>query len=680
MEEMHQPGDIIAEKYRIIDTLGQGGNGITYKAEDIKTGDRVALKALSFYHMTDWKQMELFDREAQTLANLNHPGIPKYLDYFQVDTPEDRGFYIVQQLVVGKSLAELVKNGWRSNEAGVRNIATQVLNILIYLQSLKPPVFHRDIKPQNLIGGKDGKVYLVDFGAVQNTYRNTFSFGSTVVGTFGYMAPEQFQGQALPATDLYGLAATLLFLLTHRSPADLPTDRLKISFRNKVQISEQFADWLEKMLEPDAEERFVSAKAALAALQRKVFFSKSRQSIPRKVTIAIAFVSITSFISLKFFKYPILDLVLPAIGYPGYQMILGSICNASIDGDIDNLRGYLWLGGRISDLWGCVKSERVAKFFLTKTTNLNAINAQGQTPLCAVVSNSEVNDNVIDLLIANGADINASNKDWETPLHLAVSTYYGNSAADFQAKKQKLMEILIAKGADINTKDNDGNTPLHLALPHKYSSGDDVARSTIMIDYLIAKGAVINLKNNEGNTILHLTQKKAIAKLLIAKSADVNSLNNMDNSPLNMAMNDWNVGDNNPRDEDETDETIELFILNGANINTTIYQKEYYNDSEGDTPLHRTIKAGKNNLSKLLVSKGANINAKNASGVTPLDIARASGNRQMSVFLRSRGGKDSGLCRATQIFDWGSNSTEKYNTVDLNCGYGYNHVRIRVPR
>ncbi|NJK70140.1 MAG: protein kinase [Oscillatoriales cyanobacterium RU_3_3] len=137
MEEMHQPGDIIAEKYRIIDTLGQGGNGITYKAEDIKTGDRVALKALSFYHMTDWKQMELFDREAQTLANLNHPGIPKYLDYFQVDTPEDRGFYIVQQLVVGKSLAELVKNGWRSNEAGVRNIATQVLNILIYLQSLK---------------------------------------------------------------------------------------------------------------------------------------------------------------------------------------------------------------------------------------------------------------------------------------------------------------------------------------------------------------------------------------------------------------------------------------------------------------------------------------------------------------------------------------------------------------
>jgi serine/threonine protein kinase len=235
MEELHQPGDIIAERYRIIETLGQGGNGITYKAEDLKSTEQVALKALSLHHMSDWKQMELFEREAQTLASLSHPGIPKYLDYFQVDTPEDRGFYIVQQLVAGKSLAELVKNGWRSNEAGVQKIATQVLNILIYLQKLTPPVFHRDIKPQNLIGAKDGKVYLVDFGSVQNTYRSTFSYGSTVVGTFGYMAPEQFQGQALPATDLYGLGATLLFLLTHRSPADLPTDRLKISFRKRVQ-------------------------------------------------------------------------------------------------------------------------------------------------------------------------------------------------------------------------------------------------------------------------------------------------------------------------------------------------------------------------------------------------------------------------------------------------------------
>lgn len=637
MEEIHQPGDIIDEKYRIIDTLGQGGNGITYKAEDIKSGDRVALKALSFYHMNDWKQMELFEREAQTLANLNHPGIPKYLDYFQVDTPEDRGFYIVQQLVVGKSLAELVKNGWRSNEAGVQNIATQVLSILIYLQNLKPPVFHRDIKPQNLMGGKDGKVYLVDFGAVHNTYRNTFSFGSTVVGTFGYMAPEQFQGQALPATDLYGLGATLLFLLTHRSPADLPTDRLKISFRNRVQISEQFADWLEKMLEPDAEDRFVSAKAALAALQRpKIVFSKSRQSIPRKAAIAIAIVSIASFISLKFFKYPILNLVLPAIGYP--QPVLRDICNAVNDGDTDNLRGYLWLGGRVSYLWGCnVNSKKVAKFLMTKTTNLNAINAQGQTPLCAIVSNSEVNDNVIDLLIANGADVNASNIDWKTPLHLAVSTYYWNSAADIQAKKQKITEILIAKSADINAKDKDGNTPLHLTSNHKIA------------ELLIAKGANVNVKNNEGE------------------------------SPLNTVMKSWDKWLHDDRRTD-IEYLIELLVIKGADVNNNFSSiGKHYNILEtGASPLHFTIVNGHNRLSKLLVAKGANISLRNNKGVTPLDIARASGNIEMVKFLKNHGGKDSGLCRTNSYLDYGSNNNN-YNTVAISCP-DYWYVEVKVPK
>ncbi len=654
MEELHQPGDIIAERYRIIDTLGQGGNGITYKAEDCKSNEQVALKALSFHHMTDWKQMELFEREAQTLASLNHPGIPKYLDYFQVDTSEDRGFYIVQQLVVGKSLAELVKNSWRTNEAGVRKIATQVLNILIYLQSLKPPVFHRDIKPQNLIGGQDGKVYLVDFGAVQNTYRNTFSFGSTVVGTFGYMPPEQFQGQALPATDLYGLGATLLFLLTHRSPADLPTDRLKISFRNRVQISEQFADWLEKMLEPDAEERFVSAKAALAALQRpKVVFSKARQSIPRKAVIAIALVSITSFICLKFFQYPVRNLVLSASGYseidhPDFSIY--NICKAVGDEDIDNLRGYLWLRGRVSDLWHrCnVNSEKVAKFLISQSHNINfLLDSEGNTPLHSTVSRFQGSHKIVELLLASGANVHATNMEGKTPLHLVVEPTY--SAQDDTATRRIMIDILMAKGADINAKDNDGNTPLHLAKPRGYSDEKHIAKSKIMMDTLITKGADINANNYRGN------------------------------SPLNMAMNEWNVGYSSISDK-QTDETIELLILKGANINTIIYKEKDHDNSEEDTPLHRAIKLGKNNLSKLLVSKGANMNAKNASGVTSLDIARASGNRAMSVFLRSRGGKDSGLCRVTQIFDRDSSSTEQYNTVDLNCGYGYNHVRVRVPR
>ena len=269
MEHLHQPGDLIKERYRILEILGKGGISITYKALDEQINQPVAIKGLSLRQTQDWKIIELFEREARVLQNLNHPAIPNYLDYFQTDTNEDRYFYIVQEVASGQSLAEWIKQGGRPSETEVRNIAQQILDILIYLHQFNPPVIHRDIKPQNIIRQSDGKVYLVDFGAVKDTYRQTMTAGSTVVGTYGYMAPEQFRGQAKPATDLYGLAATLLFLLTHTSPADLPEKRLKIDFRPAVDISSDFADWLDKMLEPATDDRFETAKEALAVLQGK---------------------------------------------------------------------------------------------------------------------------------------------------------------------------------------------------------------------------------------------------------------------------------------------------------------------------------------------------------------------------------------------------------------------------
>ena len=234
MELLHQPGEIIAERYRILDILGQGGVGTTYEAQDLQNSQRVALKALSLRRMSDWKMMELFEREARILSQLNHPAIPRYLDYFQVDTAQDRSFYIAQQLAPGKSLAVIVESGWHPDQSEIQGLATQVLEILVYLHSLTPPVIHRDIKPQNIIRQENGRVFLVDFGAVQDTYHNTVTGGSTVVGTYGYMAPEQFRGQAVLSTDLYGLGTTLLFLLTRKSPADLPQRKLKIDFRSHV--------------------------------------------------------------------------------------------------------------------------------------------------------------------------------------------------------------------------------------------------------------------------------------------------------------------------------------------------------------------------------------------------------------------------------------------------------------
>ncbi|PSB59096.1 serine/threonine protein kinase [Chamaesiphon polymorphus] len=264
---MFQIDKTLKDRYQIIDILGQGGIATTYAATDLETDETVAIKVMSLRRAQDWKAIELFEREAKILAQLNHPCIPKYLDYFQIDSDRDREFYIVQSLAPGTPLSVLIDRGWQPEVAEVEQIAAQILAILAYLHHLNPPVIHRDLKPQNLIKSLDGKISLVDFGAVQDTYHQTVTGGSTVVGTYGYMAPEQFRGQAFLSTDLYGLGTTLLFLLTRSDPSNLPQKQLKINFRSTLKLPPKFADWLDRMLEPTVEQRFTTAAEALAVLQ-----------------------------------------------------------------------------------------------------------------------------------------------------------------------------------------------------------------------------------------------------------------------------------------------------------------------------------------------------------------------------------------------------------------------------
>ena len=266
---LHQANDIIARRYRIVTALGKGGMGITYEAEDLTNYQRVALKVVSLREAKDWKILELFEREAKVIANLHHPQIPKYFNYFYIDTKQDRRFYLIRELVWGNSLATWVEKGWHPTETEVKQVAIQILEILSYLHQLNPPIIHRDIKPENVILGPDGKIFLVDFGAVQDIYRHTMSFSRTFVGTIGYMSPEQIQGKAYCASDLYSLGGTLLYLLTHNYPDELPQKRMKIDFRSCVKISPEFADWLEVILEPMWEDRFQSATEALNVLTNK---------------------------------------------------------------------------------------------------------------------------------------------------------------------------------------------------------------------------------------------------------------------------------------------------------------------------------------------------------------------------------------------------------------------------
>ncbi|MEH1949163.1 MAG: serine/threonine-protein kinase [Nostoc sp.] len=286
---MLQPEQILQDRYQIQRQLGNNGIRQTWQALDLQASDGensiVVVKLLAFGGTVQWDDLKLFEREAQILKQLNHPRIPRYIDYFCID---DRTlwFALIQEYIPGESLKEKLAVGKRFSEKRARKIAVEVLNILTYLHELNPGVLHRDIKPSNLIWGEDNRIYLVDFGAVQDkAAREGVTF--TVVGTYGYAPMEQFGGRAVAASDLYALGATLIHLLTGTSPSDLPQQDLRLQFTDRVNLSPSFVSWLQKLIEPAPEQRFASASQAINALKSglTVKSANKNQLLPLKEII-----------------------------------------------------------------------------------------------------------------------------------------------------------------------------------------------------------------------------------------------------------------------------------------------------------------------------------------------------------------------------------------------------------
>lgn len=253
------------ENYSFEKALGHGGFGTSYLAIHQHSGQSCVIKKLAMERLQDWKSIELFQREAQTLKQLRHPRIPRYLDFIETQAGDQSQFYLVQSYAEGQSLASWVEQGKRFTEAEVVDLGCQISEILVYLQAHHPPFIHRDIKPENLILN-EGQVSLIDFGSVSKFAAG--ERGSTMVGSLGYMAPEQFHGQAYPATDVYGLGATLIYLLTHRHPSELSTGGFKLKFRHLLQCSRGLAEVLDKMVRPHHNDRYTRAQDLSAEFER----------------------------------------------------------------------------------------------------------------------------------------------------------------------------------------------------------------------------------------------------------------------------------------------------------------------------------------------------------------------------------------------------------------------------
>ena len=142
---------ILNQIYQIETQLSKRGSRSTYLARNTDTNEPVVIKILKFGFDAQWQDFKLFEREAQTLKNINHPAIPNYLDYFELDLPDCKGFALVQEYIAAPSLEAAVKAGRKFSELEIKEIAIALLNILIYLHQQHPAIIHRDIKPSNVL-------------------------------------------------------------------------------------------------------------------------------------------------------------------------------------------------------------------------------------------------------------------------------------------------------------------------------------------------------------------------------------------------------------------------------------------------------------------------------------------------------------------------------------------------
>src|SRR5262245_60563612 len=264
---------VLQNRYRILGVLGGGGMGTVYQARDLNFPDVQKLVAIKEMQTlaTDAtlraSTLKTFQREANILATLSHPAIPKIFDFFDLSNRA----YLVMEFTNGTDLDLLLT---KSKELPIEKIiewAIDLCDVLEYLHGHTPePIIFRDMKPSNVMIDSLGKVRLIDFGIAK-----TFVSGvkHTMIGTEGYSATEQYKGDVTPVSDVYSLGATLHHVLTRRDPRLEPP----FSFNERPitglnpKAPPELATIVEKALAFDPPNRYQSCGDMKIALERVRF-------------------------------------------------------------------------------------------------------------------------------------------------------------------------------------------------------------------------------------------------------------------------------------------------------------------------------------------------------------------------------------------------------------------------
>ncbi len=259
-------GQLLNERYKIIERLGTGGFGETYIAEDkSRFNHRCVVKRLRPQPQanTRWVE-EAFQREAYTLQGLQHDQIPELLAFFN----ENNEFFLVQELIDGRNLGQILTPGKGWTEHEVIFLLRDILQVLAFVHQQRK--IHRDIKPANLIiRNSDKKIFLIDFGAVKEVTTQVYDnegrvIEATGVGTPGYMAPEQARGTPDLCSDIYAVGIVAIEALIGKRPV-VDSRTLKVIWQDQLEVSvrDDLVQFLTKMVDPIPYRRYQSALEAL---------------------------------------------------------------------------------------------------------------------------------------------------------------------------------------------------------------------------------------------------------------------------------------------------------------------------------------------------------------------------------------------------------------------------------
>ncbi|WP_171056044.1 serine/threonine-protein kinase [Paenibacillus sinopodophylli] len=250
----YEPGMVLDCRYRIVGTLGIGGMGIVYAAEDLRLANkRRAIKVIAPQPGTG-----TFADEAKLLMTVNHPNLPVILDYYPAS--EDSFETFVMAYIEGQTISDY----YRSSRFGMTfeqmmHVAKQLCAALRYLHANEPPIIHRDLKPSNVMIDADAQVKLIDFG-ISRHYKPHVVQDTALLGTYGFAAPEQAGGgQSDERTDIYGLGALLYYMssggLIYKQPQEHMNQDEPFQSMSK-DIPTSFKSVLRRLLQSDPRMRY----------------------------------------------------------------------------------------------------------------------------------------------------------------------------------------------------------------------------------------------------------------------------------------------------------------------------------------------------------------------------------------------------------------------------------------